>query len=734
MRYQDAFEPMKRRTVAIDALCILILGSFAVFLYLPLLRCFDACIIDHVKRFPDGPFPELMIFDTRLNAWILAWVQRALVTQPLELFNANNFFPAERALAGSEHMISAAIMAWPARIVSHTAVGLHQWTIIASAALLSAANYTLSRWATGSRPIALAVGAVTILMPWRATETGHVQLLSIYWLPILWLLAGKIFEGRYRSSDLVLLGAVLTMQLLASFYLAYFCLVSLGAMGMAALATGWRPSMRDLRVLIPIAFAGIALTATAFPYIAAQESNELIANVPTNLSPGFAVAWSHISGPLGGSDVSLRTPHFYIPAGVAILTFASLATLVVRPQGGGRRRDCRSWRLCVGLWAVVLIAFLMMVGHSTIIADTEVPLPYAWAMAIVPGFSNLRGPVRWAILIAVASPILAGLCIREWTLRLPRRLAMCVGVLGIGALFAGIRIPEFPLTRALPEPVQLAAYRALAMLPAGPVLEVPWPAKPGNQKTDSLYTLASTLHWKPIINGYTGYPPSTYGFLHEIGQTLPSAAALRKLNELTGVRWYVVHKDAVWPSEPPLWESAPSLTARYEDEWTVIYESADWQSGGAMIPMLASREVRDTTLRGTPRKPLASVEGRLSVDLPTAMQAPAGFDGRRRVKYTVTNDGDSPWPAFDFQPEHTVRLRVRYLLGFEQSTVHTDYFALSDDVGTGETVEGTFLFDPPWMPGVYLIVVDLVQVHSGRADALTIQAFETAATLVPPTQ
>ena len=43
--------------------------------------------------------------DPLLNTWILSWGAHALVTAPLHLFDANIFYPAQNALALSEHLL-----------------------------------------------------------------------------------------------------------------------------------------------------------------------------------------------------------------------------------------------------------------------------------------------------------------------------------------------------------------------------------------------------------------------------------------------------------------------------------------------------------------------------------------------------------------------------------------------------------------------------------------------------
>ena len=51
--------------------------------------------------------------DAELNAWILAWVAHQLPRDPLNLFEANIFYPAHDSLAFSEPLIVPALMGAP---------------------------------------------------------------------------------------------------------------------------------------------------------------------------------------------------------------------------------------------------------------------------------------------------------------------------------------------------------------------------------------------------------------------------------------------------------------------------------------------------------------------------------------------------------------------------------------------------------------------------------------------
>ena len=60
-------------------------------------------------------------------------------------------------------------------------------------------------------------------------------------------------------------------------------------------------------------------------------------------------------------------------------------------------------------------------------------------------------------------------------------------------------------------------YSLIATLPRGVIAEFPMPRPESLPGPDAYYTYMSTFHWRPIVNGYSGfYPPAYFARLHEV--------------------------------------------------------------------------------------------------------------------------------------------------------------------------------------------------------------------------
>ena len=102
------------------------------------------------------------------------------------------------------------------------------------------------------------------------------------------------------------------------------------------------------------------------------------------------------------------------------------------------------------------------------------------------------------------------------------------------------------------------AYRALATLPPGPVIELPFLAKDNELHGHAKYMLRSTTHWMPLINGYSDYIPPEFQARAQALRGFPSRDAFRALAG-SPPRYAVFH---------PAWYRDPALLRRQLREFS----------------------------------------------------------------------------------------------------------------------------------------------------------------------
>jgi hypothetical protein len=131
-----------------------------------------------------------------------------------------------------------------------------------------------------------------------------------------------------------------------------------------------------------------------------------------------------------------------------------------------------------------------------------------------------------------------------------------------------------PLSFSRVPPVE-PAYRLLARLPPGPVIELPFYSRQfASARTQ--YMLNSTVHWMPLVNGYSSHVPRDFLAKTPILGGFPSRESLRLLRA-DRVRYAVFHLHLLNAAarrdvEARLLEFERDLRLHYEDERERLYE------------------------------------------------------------------------------------------------------------------------------------------------------------------
>jgi hypothetical protein len=439
---------------------------------------------------------------------------------------------------------------------------------------------------------------------------------------------------------------------------------------------------------------------------------------------------------------------YYVPLLPALLAGGALLGWARPATEAGRTRRLRIF--LIGFATMAAGAFVLMMGAELRWGEHGLKLPGYWAGRLLPGFEKLRAPFRWGLLIGLVVPVMAGVGL----LRLEAGLARAHRGFGAGwpravlraglALLLALNLPLRPLeAKAAWEPDDpiLDAHRVLAGLPRGPVLEVPWPIEPvpGSLYYPSRYILASTLHWQPMLGGFTGYRPRASVYLRRIAQRLPEQEAIEHLRRLSGLRWIVVHMQVLSPPERDRWERAAAagrLRLVERRKSTLVLEVPDWEQGGDWSPALLARQARPETFTGLPRTalPATAGAGSLRCDVPGSFYFVGGELGRwslpKPVQVELGNRSTLPWPGFDIQPEGLVRLRATFRTPSGAIALR-DVFPIDVDVAPGERLSRTVLLNGPTERGRYRLELELVQQLEGGFRELGVPPVRLAAEVRP---
>ena len=442
--------------------------------------------------------------DTQQWEWTMAWIAHEVVRAPLQLFNGNIFAPERGVLAYSDPMIAPGLagapLAWlgASPILEFNLLIAVGWIVTAVIAWRIArewwTNSSLPAEASGEGGAALVAGALAVYNVHLLTRVPHLNAAHIWGVPLALGLTDRVVEHpRLRSAAALAVALFLT------------AITSLYALALALVATGIVAVIRArrLRTWMSIAgavsVAGLAAAGPLWPYVqlaAAGASRPMEIVAQFSASPGgYLASTSRVHNVWSSAFYTNDVNVFF--AGVTALVLATLG--VAR----GLRGSATERQRTLVLIALAVTGVVLSLGPATPV--------YRVLYDVFPPARGLRAAARFGYLyllaIAIAAP--GGVLwiadrIRRGT---PSRRVVLVAAASLGLVTA--EVWQGPV-RATPFTGLPGIYRTLADTSSAVMLvEVPfYPADAAHEGGE--YVVNATVHWRPVMNGYSGFIPGSY--------------------------------------------------------------------------------------------------------------------------------------------------------------------------------------------------------------------------------
>ena len=444
--------------------------------------------------------------DGRLNAWILAWDAHTLAHAPSRLFQAPIFHPLPDTLAFSENLLVPAVIGSPFQALGGPVLA-YNVVLLVSLIVSGLGVQLLVRRESGDRWAAFIAGAFFAAGAHRWIRLAHLHAQVTLFLPFV-LLALDRFWQRRTLGRAALIGLLLALQGLSSVYLGAIAALVVAVAVLIALLGGLRP--RELgRLAIGLLLAAVLLAPIVRPYLRmrAFEGVEFtladVASYATTIE-SYAAAGTRLYGPV--------TQKHLDPALVQDTLFPGLAVLVCGLIGLASAP--RRYRILAVTASAVAIVFSL--GPET--------AAYRFLHEHLVFVRGVRALSRFSLVPVLALSVLAGFA-------LARRWRMALLVFGL-FLVESSNVP----IRYAPAPEPSDAARWLAGKP-GAVAVLPL----GERDTEVM--LDGTAHWRPLVNGDSGFMPRPYTREMELLTAPGSDEALRLLRAID-VR-HVVGREAL---------------------------------------------------------------------------------------------------------------------------------------------------------------------------------------------
>ena len=658
--------------------------------------------------------------DAQLIVWILSWVQHALSDPVATLFDAGINHPAPNQLTGSDYFLSSQLLFAPLRWLTGNAVLAVNLAALATYWLAAVACDRLLRALGCTAGVAFVGGLAFALSRLQLPFNVHVLQYPIFLFPLLALALLRLRE-RTDLRRMLRVAATFALGAFASFYAA----ILLGVVGFVwalrelACARGRRLRFVGLG-LAAVALAVLPLVPVLHAYL--QRAGQQGMEDPETSGSPLRLLLLDPSGLLG---VLQLIP---VDIALAVLSLGALLAFVLRDPVARR---------------IVPVAVALIVAGDTLTGG----VPHVLADTVVSDlFRFMRYTHRFSTVVAFGSTLLLAAALAALTRWAPRTLGplataavLLAVLLDKGAVLrGGTPLEAAALSRDLPVHGAVAALAhehgrgPLLVLPTSGHLHEPT-GRARALEPDAM--LASTVHWLPLVNGYTGHQPAHRMLLVRLIAELPDAGALDDLIDLTHLRWILLRPASAWPDarQRVSMEAALRASSAVAQVWDIegwgLLEIGRAPRHPSWFQAVATGTDATTTVLGTPIVPLPDGADVGVVELPRKLPDALPVKTLFFAPVAITNRGSATWPAMpapvpglildlmtpgEMPRSGSVLLLVRWRSLDADGPVDEREVRLRRDVAPGETVAQKVLLATPESPGRYRLELSLEQIDGAR--------------------
>jgi hypothetical protein len=465
-------------------------------------------------------------FDPYFSTWRLGHIAHALVRDPLHLFDGNIFYPLKDTLAFSDAILLPGIVGAPFMWAGLSPTLVYNLMMLAGFVGSGAGMYILARHLSGSAPAALLATAVFALLPYRTEHLMHLEMQWAGFIPLtLWAVHRTAEEGRARHA--VMTGVFLWLQFLSCIYYGVFlALMLLVFVPLLAAIKGHVRARTFIPRLAGAAFVAAVLTLPyALPYIRAARTvgqRDVLEIAKYSATPASYFASNALNRVWGWTADRFGSMELRLFPGAIALIFALAAA--AHP----RRR-----LVLVYVATAALVIELSFGLNGTL---------YPAMLGHISALQGFRALARFGMIVGCLVSVLAALGFEALKQRAPSggRWGAFATLMAVALVLESANRP-MPLSAAVPaKPAPL--YDAVRRAGTRPMIELPLPLRGEFPGLDPNYEAWSLWHWRPLVNGYSGYYPQSYQQLLRAMERFPDERSIAMLRD-RDVQFVILHRD-----------------------------------------------------------------------------------------------------------------------------------------------------------------------------------------------
>jgi hypothetical protein len=510
-------------------------------------------LIFHLTNLATGPGDELLI------AWNQGWnIYNFTHNLPniLHIFNANLYFPFSNSLAYSDAYFTNSLIALIPVVLLKSPIVATNVNLIISLTLVGFFSFKLTQYLTKNNLISFLSGSLMIFSPAFLAWLVHIQIISIYFVPLAILFLIKYLEYKQNKYFIGFL-TCLVLQAYNSFLPAYFIVFAALFICLFFIFKNknnykiiFTKQNIFLSVLTFILIAIIAIpyfqVSKQFNYVrdvrdaihfAIQPEDLLVTNQDSRLYPVLSKLY------FSDYTVGLRELH---PGflGVIFSTLSIFAIIFI----------LKNWKkqtfVVKGLFSVAVLGFLLSLGpllhinRFTIHKPFPIPLPYLLFYYLIPGFNGFRNSARFEIMYMIFILPVIGVFLKEILKKLSNKqslfIIMVLIIITVLEFNFPLQLYSIPLPKDFPK-----VYAYLSTIPRT-VAVVHMPVYNWNtpHSSNELWRdYYSTSDFRNMLNGASGFsPPPWQNLVENLLANFPLDNSIIKLKSL-GINLIVIHKN-----------------------------------------------------------------------------------------------------------------------------------------------------------------------------------------------
>jgi hypothetical protein len=434
--------------------------------------------------------------------WNLWWVRHAIFDLHVSpLYTNFVVYPIVSPLAGHTLAVLWGILSAPFQMVFGL-IPTYNAIVVLSFVLAGVAMYAFVRKHVQRASVALLAGLIFAFTPAmiQRASVGHLDKLSIFWLPLCLLLWDKVIETR-RWTWAVITGLCLYLSWLTDFQQTMWTLLLLGPYVLFTLIKPRRHEdtehQKKLRVSVPLWLVAIMLAAFIIPALFAPLPQLLEAN-KLNYPPARVEETAYFA---------FQVQNLFTRSGNGDFTIGLLLPLLALISIPFIRRDGERW-----FWLIMAIGcFILALGPFVEIGGTRIDLPYALLHRVLG--NQYRTPLRFmtpaVLALAMVVCLTLDRTVFRWKRLIDRVWVPRVLAAGLMVLF----IWDYDLLKPFPITVMpdYEAYRSIAQTPGDfAVLELPIGVRTGFAMVGrgEMLQYYAPFHQRPTPTGYLSRLPN----------------------------------------------------------------------------------------------------------------------------------------------------------------------------------------------------------------------------------